>query len=83
MAGLFAIGWRPRDGGLPQLAIPADGATVAVARADDTISPVLESPSAEPDLGAPVAEVEPPVVFPGYLLPDNHRGREEPTHEGS
>lgn len=83
MAGLFTIGWTPRDGGLPRLSLPAERPTVEVARIDDGIGPVLESPSAEPDLGAPVVEAESPVVFPGYLLPDNHRDREEPSHEGS
>ncbi len=83
MAGLFTIGWTPREGGLPRLALPAERTTVEVARVDDGIGPVLESPSTEPDLGAPVIEAESPVVFPGYLLPDNHRDREEPSHEGS
>ncbi len=83
MAGLFTIGWTPREGGLPRLALPAERPTVEVARVDDGIGPVLESPSTEPDLGAPVVDAESTVVFPGYLLPDNHRDREEPSHEGS
>ena len=37
--------------------------------------------SIEPAGGAIEAEIETPVVFPGYLLPDDHR--EEPVHEGS
>lgn len=35
----------------------------------------------EPAPLPPVAEVESPVVFPGYLLPDDQV--EEPTHAGS
>lgn len=34
-----------------------------------------------PALDAPVADAEVPVIFRGYLLPDN--SREEPAHEGS
>jgi hypothetical protein len=37
--------------------------------------------SIEPAGGAMEAENQTPVVFPGYLLPDDHR--EEPVHEGS
>jgi hypothetical protein len=35
----------------------------------------------EPSVSAIDSEPETPVVFPGYLLPDDHR--EEPAHEGS
>ena len=45
--------------------VPADGDAIAVG----------------PALGAPVADAEFPVVFPGYVLPDD--SREEPAHEGS
>jgi hypothetical protein len=37
--------------------------------------------SIEPAALAPYAEVESPVAFPGYLLPDE--GYEEPAHAGS
>jgi hypothetical protein len=37
--------------------------------------------SIEPAALAPYADAESPVVFPGYLLPDD--GREEPAHAGS
>jgi hypothetical protein len=37
--------------------------------------------SIEPAALAPYAEAESPVVFPGYLLPDD--GGEEPAHAGS
>ena len=39
-----------------------------------------DSGSAGPILGAPVLDAEVPVVFPGYLLPDNSRG--ESANEG-
>lgn len=47
--------------------------------ADSTPAAVLIS--IESAGGAIEAETETPVVFPGYLLPDDHR--EEPVHEGS
>ena len=37
--------------------------------------------SIEPAVAAPVADAEVPVVFPGYVLPDD--SLEEPAHEGS
>ncbi len=37
--------------------------------------------SIEPAARTPYADAESPVVFPGYLLPDD--GREEPAHAGS
>ncbi|MGP0069244.1 MAG: hypothetical protein ACLQGP_37295 [Isosphaeraceae bacterium] len=37
--------------------------------------------SSGPVMGAPVADVELPVIIPGYLLPDD--SLEEPVHEGS
>jgi hypothetical protein len=37
--------------------------------------------SIEPPVLLPYAEARPPVVFPGYLLPDD--GCEEPAHAGS
>ncbi len=45
----------------------------------DVHSVFLESN--EPVIGAPVADVEVPVIIPGYLLPDDRL--EEPVHEGS
>ena len=50
-----------------------------VSDADGTPTAVLIS--IEPAGGAIEAEAETPVVFPGYLLPDDHR--EEAVHEGS
>ncbi len=38
----------------------------------ETLSPVI---------GPPVADMEVPVIFPGYVLPDD--SREEPAHAGS
>ena len=94
MAGTFTMGWTSRGGGLPLS--PLLG-TTALARAggqpalapEEGARPSEAAPSiadAEPfavmpALGAPVADAEVPVVFPGYLLPDNNR--EEPAHEGS
>ncbi|MDR3619631.1 MAG: hypothetical protein P4L85_09790 [Paludisphaera borealis] len=46
---------------------------------DSTPAAVLIS--IEPTVSANESETETPVVFPGYLLPDDHR--EEPVHEGS
>jgi hypothetical protein len=43
--------------------------------------PPTISLSIDPAALAPYAEVESPVVFPGYLLPDD--GCEEPAHAGS
>jgi len=37
--------------------------------------------SIEPAVGSNDSENETPVVFPGYILPDDHR--EESAHEGS
>jgi hypothetical protein len=37
--------------------------------------------SIEPTVGAPAADTEVPIVFPGYVLPDD--SLEEPAHEGS
>ncbi|MHC5543724.1 hypothetical protein ACYOEI_36320 [Singulisphaera rosea] len=48
---------------------------------DRSPRPPSISMSIEPAVLAPVVEVEPPVVFPGYLLPDDDS--EEPSHAGS
>jgi hypothetical protein len=37
--------------------------------------------SIEPVVGAPAADAEVPIIFPGYVLPDD--SLEEPAHEGS
>jgi hypothetical protein len=54
-----------------------DGACSAYAAAP----PPTISISIEPAVLAPYADAESPVVFPGYLLPDD--GCEEPAHAGS
>jgi hypothetical protein len=46
-----------------------------------TTSPTPVSLSIEPVGTAVDSDTETPVVFPGYLLPDDHH--EEPVHEGS
>jgi hypothetical protein len=38
-------------------------------------------PSIAPAIGAPIADAEASVIFPGYLLPDD--SREEAANEGS
>jgi hypothetical protein len=47
---------------------------------DSDPTPVAVLISIEPSAGANDAEIESPVVFPGYILPDDRR--EEPAHEG-
>jgi hypothetical protein len=60
----------------PEPACAADGKDLAVAH-----HPPVISISIEPATGVTGAEAEPPVVFPGYLLPDDDS--EEPAHAGS
>lgn len=48
---------------------------------DGLLRPPVVSITIEPSTLAPYAEAEPPVVLPGYLLPDD--GGEEPLHAGS
>jgi hypothetical protein len=45
------------------------------------LHPPVISISIEPVAGSSCSEAEPPVVFPGYLLPDNDS--EGPAHAGS
>jgi hypothetical protein len=96
MAGTFTMGWTTRGVGsrrLPLLrtaALGRDAAELAPLFAESRrlsdVPPAVAEAEAEalatgPALDAPVADAEVPVVFPGYLLPDNNR--EEPAHEGS
>jgi hypothetical protein len=95
MAGTFTMGWTTRGGSarLPLLRTAAlargDGTPasprVGRDRLSDVVAAVAELEAdalvTGPALDAPVADAEVPVVFPGYLLPDNNR--EEPAHEGS
>ena len=60
----------------PEPAHAAEGTDLAVAH-----HPPVISISIEPATGVTGAEAEPPVVFPGYLLPDDDS--EEPAHAGS
>jgi hypothetical protein len=93
MAGTFAMGWTTR-GGSPRPPVLDTTALVADAEPPLLTAGSRERPSAHPvpgadagafaigpALGAPVADAEIPVVFPGYVLPDDNR--EEPAHEGS
>jgi hypothetical protein len=58
---------------------PGSGEVLGTARVSGA-RPTI-SISIEPAALAPYAEAESPVVFPGYLLPDD--GGEEPAHAGS
>lgn len=63
-----------------------DSDRVATSRARDRSAfadahPPTISISIEPAAPAPYANADSPVVFPGYLLPDD--GCEEPAHAGS
>src|SRR5262249_19723546 len=96
MASTFTMGWTTRGLGsarLPWLrtaALARDAAEPAPplrgGAPPSDLPPVVGGAEAEslatgPALDAPVADADVPVVFPGYLLPDNNR--EEPAHEGS
>jgi hypothetical protein len=92
MAGTIAMS-RTTRGGDPRPPVPGTGAFGRDAGGPLATPGHRERPSdlsvpeAGPDafalgpaLGAPVADAEIPVVFPGYVLPDDKR--EEPAHEG-
>jgi hypothetical protein len=96
MAGTFTMGWTTRGIGSPRLPLLRTAAFARDAaertlplREGAPLSDVppavgeaeAESVATGPALDAPVADADVPVVFPGYLLPDNNR--EEPAHEGS
>jgi len=72
------------SGGLPGTlfgAVPA--AKIEAVRAETArvpMAPVITI-SIDPTVLVPAREGEPPVVFPGYLLPDD--GSEEPANAGS
>src|SRR5262249_12864709 len=88
MGGTFTLGWTTRGGGAPgspplrtaALDLEAGGPRPHPngPRCD---SPRPGAASAAPVVAAAVAEAEGPVIFRGYLLPDNTR--EESAHEGS
>ena len=66
----------------PATLAAATGAGLAPDREETgALPPPSISISIEPTALTPYAEVEPPVNFPGYLLPDD--GREEPANAGS
>jgi hypothetical protein len=83
---LAPIAWvAPSVRGLGPLLLPASGRAGAIhsgpgARGVAGFRPTI-SISIEPAALAPYADAESPVVFPGYLLPDD--GCEEPAHAGS
>jgi hypothetical protein len=59
----------------------AEVATTSRTSDEPESTPAAVLISIEPAVSANESESETPVVFPGYLLPDDHR--EEPAHEGS
>jgi len=92
MAGTFTLGWTTRGGGAPGLPLLRTAALdreavgrVTDLKADDRSAPEppagADAVATAPALAAPVADAEVPVIFRGYLLPDN--SREESAHEGS
>jgi hypothetical protein len=54
------------------IAVPAEA---SIDSASVVVRPI------EPAIGAPIADAEVSVIFPGYVLPDD--SLEEPAHEGS
>jgi hypothetical protein len=92
MGGTFAMGWMSRGSGPLDLRVLTATALGHPARGPSHAPEVFERPmdgaqgeadtiAIGPAVGAPVADAEVPVVFPGYLLPDD--SLEEPAHEGS
>jgi hypothetical protein len=90
--GTFTMGWMTRGSGplhLPVLSSAtlgrdAGGHSHAQAGGEqpaDGSPGEADAIAIGPAIGAPVADAEVPVVFPGYLLPDD--SLEEPAHEGS
>jgi hypothetical protein len=95
MTATFTMGWTTRGSGVLRLAIldtAANGRdkdrapSASVGRARLSVDAPTEGDvdadavAIGPALGPPVADAEVPVVFPGYVLPDDRR--EEPAHEG-
>jgi hypothetical protein len=92
MGGTFAMGWMSRGSGPLDLRVLTATAlghhTGGPSRAPEGLERPADGPRGEADtiaigpaIGAPVVDAEVPVVFPGYLLPDD--SLEEPAHEGS
>jgi hypothetical protein len=88
----FTMGWMTRGTGPLDLRVLTASAQVhhprGPSRAPEGIERPDDGPQGESDtiaigpaIGAPVADAEVPVVFPGYLLPDD--SLQEPAHEGS
>lgn len=64
-----------------RLLAAAEVATISRTIDEPASMPAAVLISIEPAVSANESETETPVVFPGYLLPDDHR--EESAHEGS
>jgi hypothetical protein len=76
-AVLAEAGARTRDGGLSRIGSSRSVVVPAVVAIGATS---LAVPSTEPAIGAPIADAEVSVIFPGYLLPDD--SLEEAANEG-
>jgi hypothetical protein len=92
LGGTFTMGWmsrgsRPLDlrvltaTALGHHAVGPSRAPESLERPDDGPQGEADTIATGPAIGAPVADAEVPVVFPGYLLPDD--SLQEPAHEGS
>ncbi len=69
-----------RDAALTSFACEIGARPSADAPAGGDLATDADAVAIRPDLGPPIADAEVPVVFPGYVLPDDRR--EEPAHEG-
>jgi hypothetical protein len=90
MAGTFTLGWTSRENRFSRLpllrAAESAGHGVRLSSSDDRRSngdPSRESEmvATGPAVGAPAADADAPVIFPGYVVPDD--SLEEPAHEGN
>jgi hypothetical protein len=86
MMVMMTLSWMPqiflgRGAAMLTQAEPAAGSRGRTCTTYAAAPPPTISISIEPAVLAPYADAESPVVFPGYLLPDD--GCEEPAHAGS
>ena len=81
LASALLMGGRSGGSLVPPSPGAAESAAVGRERPGLASAPPIISISLEPAALTPYAEVEPQVVLPGYLLPDDES--EEPAHAGS
>src|SRR5215217_8145860 len=84
MASPFVLASLLIWGGRPNVLLASSRPEVDAACVDGpgtSVRPPAISISIEPSAGVPFAEYEPPVVLPGYLLPDDNC--EDTAHAGS